>query len=283
MRTAAWLPARQAPALVLGSRKGLVKRSADYRTLAVTLNLPTFAVRVSELVKQFPLLHKGLRRLYCLFHPGIRFHVAQTFRSQKDIFVLKIGANDGITNDPIGEYLLSDSRYHGVLVEPVPYYAQLLADNFALTARFSIEQVAVSQSSGQIKVYYIPENASDRLGQYFDVAATRPLASLERKHLLKHLAPEYHNIVESVTVDCLTVKDLLSRTHIKHIDLLNIDAEGHDWIILQQFDFDRVRPKIVLFEREHLNRVDQEAARKMMQNAGYQVKAVERDFLCLLK
>ena len=57
--------------------------------------------------------------------------------------------------------------------------------------------------------------------------------------------------------------------------------QRHDWIILQQFDFDRVRPKIVLFEREHLNRGDQEAARKMMQDAGYQVKAMEWDFLCV--
>lgn len=247
------------------------------------MNFPSFALRVSEFLEQFPLVHRGLRRVYCLFRPGIRFSVEKAFRHQSDIFVLKIGANDGVRYDPIGDYLLSDRRYHGVLVEPVPYYARLLADNFALTARFSIQQVAVSQSSGQMKLYYIPENASERLGQYFDVAATRPLASLERKHVLKHLAPEYHNIVESVTVECLTVKDLLRRNHIKHIDLLNIDAEGHDWIILQQFDFDRVRPKIVLFEREHLNREDQEAAREMMQNAGYQVKTREMDFLCLLR
>jgi hypothetical protein len=109
------------------------------------------------------------------------------------------------------------------------------------------------------------------------------IASLERNHVLKHLAPEYHNIVESDTVECLTVKELLRRNHIKHVDLLHIDAEGHDWIILQQFDFNLVRPKIVLFEHKHLNKQDQEAARKMMQNAGYQVKAMEMDFLCLLK
>src|SRR4029077_20350625 len=230
------------------------------------MNFPSFAVWVSEFLKQFPLLHKGLRRIYCLFRPGIRFCVEKAFRDQSDIFVLKIGANDGVKYDPIGDYLLNDSRYHAVLVEPVPYYARLLADNFGLTARFSIEQVAVSHSSGQMKVYYIAENASDLLGKYFAVAGARGLASLERKHVLKHLAPEYHNIVESVTVECLTVKELLRRNHITHVDLLHIDAEGHDWIILQQFDFNLVRSKIVLFERKHLNREDQEAARSMMEN-----------------
>src|SRR6266480_212380 len=145
------------------------------------MNLPTFAVRVSEFVKQFPLLHKGLRRAYCLFHPGIRFHVEETFRCQRDIFVLKIGANDGMTNDPIGDYLLSDSRYHGVLVEPVPHYARMLAHNSAPTGRFSIEQVAVSQSSGETKVYYVAENAADLLGKYFDVPAMRGIAQFRSK------------------------------------------------------------------------------------------------------
>jgi hypothetical protein len=132
-------------------------------------------------------------------------------------------------------------------------------------------------------MYYIPENASDLVGQYFDVAATRAVASLDRNHVLKHLAPEYHNIVESITVDCLTVKELLRRNHITHLDLLHIDAEGQDWIILQQFDFNVVRPKIVVFEHKHLNKEEQQAARNMMQNAGYQVKAMEMDFLCVRK
>jgi hypothetical protein len=111
----------------------------------------------------------------------------------------------------------------------------------------------------------------------------RGLASLNRNHVLKHLGAQYYSVVESDRVECLTVKELLRRNDIKHIDLLHIDAEGHDWRILQQFDFDVVRPKIVLFERRHLNREDQEAARRMMQDAGYQVKAMEWDFLCLLK
>jgi FkbM family methyltransferase len=282
MRNAGSLRAKQLAAADLGSRKASLEDQLRIGTKG-NMNLPIFAFRVSELVKQFPLLHKALRRIYCLFHPGIRFRVEKAFRYRKDIFVLKIGANDGMKNDPIGDYLLSDSRYHGVLVEPVPHYARMLADNFGLTTRFSIEQVAVSHSSGRMKIYYIAENAPDLLGKYFDVPALRGIASLDRDHVLKHLAPEYHSIVESDTVECLTVKDLLKRNHIEQIDLLHIDAEGCDWIILQQFDFNLVRPTIVLFERKHLNRDDQEAARSMMENAGYQVQAMETDFLCVLK
>ena len=146
------------PLQIFGLEKALLEDQLTIGKLG-NMNLRTFAFRVSEVVKQFPLLHKALRRIYCLFHPGIRFRVEKAFKYRKDIFVLKIGANDGMENDPIGDYLLSDSRYHGVLVEPVPHYARLLTDNFGLTARFSIEQVAISHSSGRTKIYHIAENA----------------------------------------------------------------------------------------------------------------------------
>ena len=97
------------------------------------MNLSILALRVSDLVKQFPLVHRALRRVYCVFRPGIRFRMEKAFRSEKDIFVLKIGANDGVKNDPIGDYLLSDSRYRGVLVEPIPHYACLLKNNYGST------------------------------------------------------------------------------------------------------------------------------------------------------
>jgi FkbM family methyltransferase len=247
------------------------------------MNFPSFALCVSEFLEQFPLLHKGLRRVYCLFRPGIRFCVERAFRDQSDIFVLKIGANDGVTNDPIGHYLLSDSRYRGVLVEPIPYYARLLLNNYGLTGRFTIEQVAIAASSDVIKMYHVAENASELLGKRFDVTPFRGIASLDRNHLVKHLPAGYDCIIEEVSVESVTVKELLKRNQIQQIDLLHIDAEGYDRIILQQFDFNLLRPKIVLFERDQLNTADQQAARGMMENAGYQVKAVERDFLCLLE
>jgi len=121
------------------------------------------------------------------------------------------------------------------------------------------------------------------LGKRFDVTAFRGIASLDRNHLVKHLPVEYDDIIEETSVESVTVKELLKRNQIKQIDLLHIDAEGYDWIILQQFDFNLIRPRIVLFERKHLNKKDQDAARGMMQNAGYQVKAMETDFFCLLK
>jgi hypothetical protein len=148
------------------------------------MNVSILALRVSDLVKQFPLIHKALRRVYCVFRPGIRFRMEKAFRSKKDIFCSQNRGKRRGEGDPIGDYLLSDSRYRGVLVEPIPHYACLLINNYGFTGRFTIEQVAIAASSDVIKMYDVAENASELLGKRFDVTAFRGIASLDRNHLV---------------------------------------------------------------------------------------------------
>jgi len=141
-----------------------------------------------------------------------------------------------------------------VFVEPIPHYACLLINNHGLTGRFTIEQVAIAASSDLIKVYHIAENASELLAKGFDVTAFHGIASLDRNHLVKHLPAEYDCVVQETSVESVTVKELLNRSQIKQIELLHIDAQVYDWIILRQFDFKLIRPRIVLFERKHFNK-----------------------------
>ncbi|HEX9048791.1 MAG TPA: FkbM family methyltransferase [Verrucomicrobiae bacterium] len=245
------------------------------------MNLSNSALHVSRAIKRFKLLHKIGRRVYCLFRPGMRFQIERTFRRHKDIFVLKIGANDGVESDPLADFLLGDSRYRGVMVEPVPHYAKMLAKNYQSTGRFRIEQAAIAGQSRDMTMYHVAENAAEIVGKPVP-DWLRGVASLDRNHVLKHMSPEMHGAVSETVVACLTVKDLLARNQITAIDLLQIDAEGFDWVVLQQFDFKTIRPQVVIFERKHLAVSDQEAAQQHMQKAGYLVKPMETDFFCTL-
>ena len=82
-------------------------------------------------------------------------------------------------------------------------------------------------------------------------------------------------------MECLTVDALLSRHNVQKIDLLHIDCEGFDYVILRQFDFTTLRPRIVLFEQKHLTVEDRQAAKIMMELAGYKVEEMETDIFCL--
>jgi FkbM family methyltransferase len=218
--------------------------------------------------------------LYCIFRPGIRFQTEAAFKDYEDIFVLKIGANDGVTNDPLASLLLSDARYRGLLVEPIPMYAAMLRANYGRCGRFIIEQAAVAASSGTANMYYVDERAL-KLTEAAPPNCLRQFASLDQLHVLKHLAPEMQWAVTGTPVECVAVNALLSRNNVQKIDLLHIDAEGFDYVILRQFDFSALRPRVVLFEHKHLSNPDRWAAKTMMGLAGYKVKEMENDFFCL--
>ena len=247
------------------------------------MNFAALALKISKATERFPRVHKIARRLYCLFRPGIRYQTEAAFKDYEDIFVLKIGANDGICYDHLATLLLTDMRYRGLLVEPVPMNAAMLKANYGKSGRFTIEQAAVAASSGTVKMYYVDESALKLIGASNPnwVRHVANIASLDRLHVLKHLAPEMHPAVKETPVECLAVNELLSRHNVQKIDLLHIDAEGFDYVILRQFDFTAFHPCVVLFEHTHLTNQDRRAAKTMMEFAGYKVQEMEADFLCL--
>lgn len=244
------------------------------------MNFAALVLRISKVTERFPRFHKIARKAYCVFRPGIRFQTEAAFKDYRDIFVLKIGANDGITNDPIATLLLDDARYHGLLVEPIPMYAAMLRVNYGNCGRFVIEQAAVAASSATANMYYVDESALKGVGNG-NLDWLRSVASLDRRHVLKHLSPEMHSAVKEAPVECLTVNELLSRNNVQKIDLLHIDCEGFDYVILRQFDFTTLRPRIVLFEKKHLTAQDLQAAKVMMELAAYKVEEMETDVFCL--
>jgi len=246
------------------------------------VNFAALVLKISKITERFPRFHNIARRAYCVFRPGIRFQTEAAFKDYRDIFVLKIGANDGITSDPLASLLLSDSRYRGLLVEPIPMYAAMLRANYGTSSRFAIEQVAVAASSGTAKMYYVDEDALKGI-EPGTANWVRHVASLDRLHVIKHLSPEMHSAVKEASVECLAVNALLSRHNIQKIDLLHIDCEGFDYVILRQFDFTTFRPRMVLFEQKHLTAKDRQAAKIMMEHAGYGVEEMETDFFCLVK
>jgi FkbM family methyltransferase len=244
------------------------------------VNLSSFALKASDLLRRFPSIHNKARRIYCIFRPGIRYFVEQTYQNYDEVFVLKIGANDGVENDPISNFLLNDRRYHGLLVEPIPIYAKMLLANYGATDRFKIEQVAIAAKDSKAVMYYVDEKATDSKGQAIP-EWLRGVASLDRAHVEKHLLPEMYSAIRQTTVDCLSVASLLARNQVRKVDLLQIDAEGYDYVVLRQFDFSVIRPKLVIFERKHLSKEDELAAKTFMEQSGYKVRALETDSLCV--
>jgi FkbM family methyltransferase len=85
--------------------------------------------------------------------------------------------------------------------------------------------------------------------------------------------------IECVTVQAMTFATLIDG--MERIDVLHVDAEGHDAVILEQVDLETVRPAVILYESERLSMADQERTTSRLRGAGYRVTSNEFDTIAV--
>jgi FkbM family methyltransferase len=189
--------------------------------------------------------------------------------------VLQIGANDGVAGDPL-ERLFRKTAWTGVLVEPIPHLADALAAHYAGRQGVVVERAAVAETDGKTRIFRLTHEPGVTPSWF------QQLASLDRSVLAKHrtLIPDVESRIVEDVVPSVTVSTLLSRHRLKRVDLLVIDAEGHDFRILDQFDLSSLRPLVVMFEHQHLTLHEKESAYRQLRLGGYRwIETPEGDSL----
>ena len=179
-------------------------------------------------------------------------------------FVVQIGANDGISGDPLADGF-SKTRWSGLLVEPVPHLYERLVAQYRDRPGMRIERAAVSTYDADAPLFRlrtVPGESPEWFNQ---------LATLDRDVLLKHRSsiPEIDSLVIEERVPTVRLDTLLARHGISKIDLLVIDTEGHDLEVLRSLDFRRFCPTVLMFEHQHLSEADKQSAYALLDTAGY--------------
>jgi FkbM family methyltransferase len=149
-----------------------------------------------------------------------------------DCFFVNIGANDGIENDPLYEFVKKNS-WRGVYVEPGIESFTALKNNFNNTEGIIFENIAITDFDGEIDLFF------GTTYQHFSVSEP------------------YANWMYDVTpskrqVPCLTPSSLLRKHNITNVDVISIDTEGHDSVILCNFPLDTIKPKVIIVEFIHV-------------------------------
>lgn len=204
--------------------------------------------------------------LWCLLCASDAGRVAREIarRSSGPLTFVQIGANDGVSNDPLHESVRSH-RWRGVLVEPVPELFSRLVANYAGAPGLAFENVAIGTAEGRVQLHL----ADARPG---DPPWVSQLASFDRALVLSHGVdvPGLAARVRSVDVDAVTLPTLVARHGLDAVDLLHVDAEGFDLEVLGQVDLDASwAPRFVIYEKRHL---DPDAYRRNLaafRRAGY--------------
>lgn len=179
--------------------------------------------------------------------------VAQIQDLRGELVFIEIGANDGVSRDPLFPVLRKDLA-KGIVIEPQPDVFQTLCKNYADFPGVTCRNVAVHPTKTTAPLYYIDPSkarAPDSFPQNL-----RGVASFDRQVLEKSRpeVPEFDTVLSMQLVDCVplsVIYDQLGRVP----DVLQIDAEGFDYEIIKMIPFDDP-PRIIHFETKLLSDSD---------------------------
>jgi len=206
-------------------------------------------------------------------------HVARHARGIPNAAVLQVGSNDGFSGDPLHRLVLANPDWRAVFVEPMPALFDRLKQNYGEDPRFTFVNAAVSHTNGTLELFYIDTSELQQRGEswpeWVDQLATTNHASLENCE-----GGRFTDFIRSLSVECVDGHSLLRRAGLENIDILHVDAEGHDWIILQTLFAAGIKPAIVLIEHVCLNKDDKKTMADFLAQQ-YKVRDLGRDFLCV--
>jgi FkbM family methyltransferase len=164
-----------------------------------------------------------------------------TQRGIAGLFLVQIGANDGLQEDPVRP-ILERQALSALLCEPVPEAFERLRASYRGITHAVLNQCAVGMTSGELELYQVRSSATEHdrtLVTSFDPTHVEHYCRLWNLPLER---------ITRVTVPCKTVPDLLRESGRTTANIVVTDTEGMDHIICNQFlDLD-VPPDIIHFE-----------------------------------
>ncbi|AFZ48286.1 methyltransferase FkbM family [Cyanobacterium stanieri PCC 7202] len=199
---------------------------------------------------------------------------------KRKVNFVQIGANDGIKNDPIRGFIIRD-KWNGILVEPLPNVFDELKQNYSHLKKSDLIFVNAAISSNTtsgLDFWTFSELFLKDLSQDAQKSWLRK-SSFDKNHLKKHLKKYYSNkdksskqedFFEKITIPCLSINDLIT-TYWKDkiVDLLVIDAEGHESEIINSINFDWFYPDAIFFESAHLK--DKKEIYQLLRHKNYDI------------
>jgi FkbM family methyltransferase len=166
--------------------------------------------------------------------------LAQLERSSETFFFLQIGANDGVSHDPIHAFV-STFRIAGIVVEPLPDVFERLCATYSKHPQIKKLNIAVHEELERVTLY---RPATDNGDQNSGIASLNQ----DRFKLTSERSGVQEEDIQAVEVPAMSLSRLLESEQVKHLDLLQIDTEGYDMQILAGLDITKHKPSIIRFE-----------------------------------
>jgi len=207
------------------------------------------------------------------------------------LFFICIGANDGMTDDPYYKFIRRD-KWQGILIEPQRSIFERLRKNYS-KFKFNglkFENVAIFEKNEIRKLYKVSFSNSRRASGISSFIKDDVMKVLEAGYAEKISREDNVNIpvnkedwITTEDVVCITFNNLLSKYKITKIDLLAIDTEGYDYEIIRTIPFERIKPKVIIYEHTHFNEIVKNECSEFLKSLGYKLKITKSDTIAFLE
>lgn len=204
--------------------------------------------------------HKLFRSWLPPINPNYLDVLSDYIKTVPLIKFIQVGSNDGKTGDPLFKFI-TKNKVKGVLIEPVDYLFENLKANYSGVSGISFENVAISNKNAICDFFVVEQNNNKDLPDWYN-----QLSSFSLETILKHKneIPDLENLIVRKSIPTKTIDFILEKHELFDLDILHIDTEGFDYEIIKTINFDKVKPKILLFEHKHLELHDYKICIKLL-------------------
>ncbi|MEC9346854.1 MAG: FkbM family methyltransferase [Pseudomonadota bacterium] len=225
------------------------------------------------------------RRQLVMPRMSFRELVHQRLHDGRPATVVQIGANDGETNDPIGELLLrcADRITAALLVEPQQKAHARLARRYRDMAQVQCLKAAIDWTPGQRTLWSIDRaRAEAQIGR----KVSDGIASFSRDHVLDALCArsgdlerdEAERLLAPEDVQVKTMRQALTDAGIDGaLNIVLIDTEGFDGEVIRMLADLDLWPEIIQYEHKHLDRDERREIARLLSGHGYRLWADHAD------
>jgi FkbM family methyltransferase len=204
--------------------------------------------------------------------------------------VVQIGANDGITHDPIHKFIKRDD-WKGVLLEPQPdVFHEFLTKIYAKNKGIHPLCAAIGEKDGSQPIYKVGFSSmrwATGLASFskekIEQAFKDGIVASNCKRFGIEIPADQSQWISHEEVQVIAPATLIQTYGLDHIDLLQIDAEGYDLEVIRIFDIPTTRPQAIIFENVGLNAADYAACLQLLEEENYQLKKFGPNTLALQK
>lgn len=154
---------------------------------------------------------------------------------------INFGCYDGIEDDPIIDYI-TKYKLSGFFVDANSDALTKCRNNFN-SKNFNFVNIGIHTVS-KPQIFYKPINLKS-LPKWYLQTGTFDYNQVVKVCNILNIPTESYR---SELIECETIEEFICKRNLFNLEIINIDLEGLDSLIIRQFPFHLVKPKVIIIE-----------------------------------